>query len=196
MRWLGALIAVGCAADTEPLDRDAVDASVEDAVGFADAVGFPDAVAFDAEPPDAGLHGKAIGEACMDPSECSSADSPHAGLFPSPCITNGGNPWPGGYCTDFCMLPDDPFVLPQLVRAGCPEGAVCLPRTQGTDPMHDGIGACFAECTADDQCRTGEGYYCRKSFWRPNGPITFDNGYCAPNHCQSRGCPYSFVCGC
>jgi hypothetical protein len=188
-------VLAGCTADTGELDpTDGLDASLPDADSMTIDVGAD--VGIDARV-DAGPEGSGIGEPCAEPSDCRSADSPYAELFPTSCIVTAVNGWPGGYCTDFCELPDDPFAPPALVRSNCPEGAVCLPRSQGPNPEPDEeIGACFDECASDADCRVDDGYYCRRTFWRPSGEITFSNGYCAPNHCQSRGCPFSFVCGC
>jgi hypothetical protein len=195
-----ALVWVGCKGETRPLDPTGFeDAGVVDTMM---TMPLPDATAVDAEPPDsafpdAGPEGKAVGEACASADECLSGDSPYQTLYPTPCVTTADNAWPGGYCIDFCQLSADPFQLPVLAQSDCPQGSVCLPRSERSNPTSPGdIGGCFAECTTDDECRVDEGYYCRRTFWRENGAITFDNGYCAPMHCQSRGCPFSFVCGC
>lgn len=130
-----------------------------------------------------------IGGPCEGGADCQSNSSPYIGPYPQACVPTAEN-WAGGYCVDYCVLPGEPFVPPRLVRADCPSGA-----TPGQFPRED-IGACLKECQVDSNCRTEEGYYCRHDFFRPSGPVSFENGYCAPSHCQARGGPGSFLCQC
>lgn len=134
-----------------------------------------------------------IGSACATDSECRSAgglgaDTIGVGVCQSP----GAGDWPGGYCRSYCNLcPDTASVwdVTTLGQSNCPQGAVCLPAyyAQGA-----GYGTCMRGCRVDSDCRTAEGYYCRRTI----GGRTFDNGYCAPAHCQSRGCTSSYECFC
>lgn len=197
--WVVALALGGCSADTAPLDETGLgDASVDDATlairdaGAPDASSAPDA----AGPLDAGAPATWVGTPCTSRQDCPSADSPYADLYPNACMGTQED-WPGGYCVDYCTLPPDPFVLPNLARADCPLGAVCLSRSAvpGQNPPED-IGACVKECQTDADCRTGDGYFCRHRFGREGTEVIFDNGYCAPAHCASRGCPTSYACQC
>src|SRR5262249_20078423 len=137
------------------------------------------------------------GDPCAKPSDCKSAGAPLASLYPTSCIPT--TMWAGGYCVDFFTLPPDPFVPPNLSRAGCPAGSACLPRWFDSEQIERAdIGACLKECQVDADCRAPEGYYCRHEFWTgmPPSKVQFANGYCAPVHCTTRGCPRSFNCGC
>ena len=137
-----------------------------------------------------------VGKPCAELEDCPSGNGPLSSLPPTACI-RGPNSWPGGYCTEFCPLPADPYQLPRLQRSDCPLGAVCLPRAPFV-ASNEGVGACVAECSSDADCRTEEGYFCRKSFPRIDAaaPLNFDNGYCAPPHCMSRGCSVGISCEC
>lgn len=216
--FAGALAA--CANGTESLEGQNLDASARDAAVFADASvladatvradaeTFPDAMVLaDAEIfPDAEVMEDAgalaaVGEACAQNAECASSENPLSSLFPQACITF----WPNGYCADFCTLPADALAGPVLVRADCPANAICIPRSGGFVPSPDGrddIGICVRECDVDADCRTDEpdennGYYCRKNFYpEPSSSMSYQNGYCAPAHCGSRGCPGMFRCEC
>jgi hypothetical protein len=166
--------AAACADETEPLET-------------------PDAAPIDAGSVDA-AEGAQVGEACVMRQDCASADSPYGGLYPPPCFTA----WPSGYCVDYCAVPADALAGPSLVRADCPSGSVCVPRSDVLD--RPDIGACVRECTRDDDCRNNEPaevYYCRRDFSPADPrPMLYDNGYCAPMHCRTRGCPTSFLCEC
>ncbi len=205
---LGVGSSLGCSSPTGSLgdaaasDSGAADSGAPDSGASFDSGAFDsgafDSGAADSGTPDTGLEGRAVGESCEQPADCRSADSPFRDLPPSPCITVDGSTWEGGYCTDYCTLPDDPFVPPALARADCPEGAVCLPRSPIPEmpvPSSE-IGACLKECQTDADCREAEGYYCRHEFGPYMQRVTFENGYCAPLHCQTRGCTASFICGC
>jgi len=134
-----------------------------------------------------------VGAACVGDSDCRSAGGLGAATIGvGVCESPGAGRWPGGYCRSYCNLcPDSTSVwdVASLGRSNCPQGAVCLPvfYAQG-----GGYGACMRECRVDSDCRTSEGYYCRRTI----GSRTYPNGYCAPAHCQSRGCPASYECFC
>jgi hypothetical protein len=214
-----ALCAAACAQGTVPLDPRRADGGAPDAAA-RDAAPAPDAqptdaqptdalaadadVALDAAPPDAAR--RPVGSPCERDEQCASASSPLSSLEPGPCLIGPGNPWPNGYCVDYCTLPADPLAGPALLRSDCPEGSVCVPRfddpAQAPPPWRPDIGACFKECNADPDCRdedpvVGFGYFCRKHFTPTSSSMPpFTNGYCAAPHCRSRGCPQSYVCGC
>jgi hypothetical protein len=142
--------------------------------------------------PDGGLFpppGRDNGEPCSDDSDCRSATGVGAALVPA-CDRSDGR-WMGGYCLSYCNMPPGGFWTNPLSRSNCPAGSVCLPAFQL--PHGEKYGGCARECRTDSDCRVAEGYYCRRTF-SYKGP-TFSNGYCAPIHCQSRGCA-SLKCGC
>ncbi|MFZ5472221.1 MAG: hypothetical protein ACOZIN_22545 [Myxococcota bacterium] len=58
------------------------------------------------------------------------------------------NAWgtPGGMCTVFCSMPNDPV---------CPAGSLC-----GCTPGVTGQCTCIVRCTSSSQCRTADGYTC------------------------------------
>jgi hypothetical protein len=201
--WFAAACLVCCTAcgglvdplDPGPAPSSSADAGVRDATTEAAFAGDA-AVDVGQDAPALGLPG----DPCAKAADCLSASSPLAKLSPTSCIAGDGASWPGGYCTDFCKLPPEPFAPPRLARANCPVGSVCLPRwsIQPSDVTQPEVGACLKECRIDSDCRASEGYYCRHDFWLGEPPVqtSFGNGYCAPLHCKSRGCNKSFVCGC
>lgn len=201
--FLLALALTGCATDTGPLgagagfdggspDAAAVDAGalLADAGDLAPDAGFPDAGFSDAGP-----FGAPVGAPCAAREDCQSAASPFADEEPQACNLEVG--WAGGYCVDYCTLPTEPLTPPRLPQAECPEGAVCLTRQRipGHDPVET-RGICVKGCTTDADCRVDEGYFCRHRFWRDGADLPFEDGYCAPAVCASRGCPISYRCGC
>jgi len=133
--------------------------------------------------------GRDNGEPCADDADCRSATGVGAAYVPACTRTDGR--WMGGYCLSYCNIPAGGFWTNPLSRSDCPVGSVCLPVFQFS--RGEQFGGCARECHSDSDCRVAEGYYCRRTFWY-KGP-TFSNGYCAPVHCQSRGCP-SLKCGC
>lgn len=182
------------ATDAANADAASADAAVADAAITVDA-----ALDADTGVPDSGL--LPIGEACTEDRMCASVTSTFApDLFFTACFAQ----WPSGYCLDVCTATPGPVTGPLLPRNDCPAGAVCLPAHQdfggGGDPGT--AGGCVKECTDDADCRTepdpmtGTGYFCRKTFGTFGSTVTTANGYCAPGHCRSRGCPSSFQCGC
>lgn len=203
--WLLALL--GCTDGTRPLPRPeggALDAAVMDAAPVVDAGFEADAavpeicggvvcaagercnvwtrqcqsLAIPYPPP-----GSDNGGPCTTESECRSNGS---GMPARPvCVTSNG----ADFCVSFCALPSDVGVPDRFERSDCPEGSLCFASSQFGDD--EGIGTCVQGCTEDAECRTADGYYCRRSI----GGRTYDNGYCAPAHCMSRGCT-GFVCGC
>lgn len=94
------------------------------------------------------------------------------------------------YCVASCTAPTGLISDGGLPRADCPARAVCLPDFNRLRP-----GTCMAECQRDADCRTNEGYFCRR-FSIDGGSGETSNGYCAPTHCQTRGCTSSFECFC
>ena len=141
-----------------------------------------------AEPPDASR----IGLACSSPSDC---DPAPAAPLPA-CVEIADNRWENGYCVGACVLPAEAFVPPRLQRSDCPTGTFCIPgRTDlATGEPLSPFGVCLKACADDADCRVAEGYTCRRAFGLELG--TFEEGVCAPAHCQSRGCPKSAICGC
>jgi len=133
--------------------------------------------------------GRDNGEPCASDADCRSATGVGMSVVPACSRTDGE--WPGGYCLSYCNVPPGGFWTNPLSRSNCPVGSICLPSFQ--HPFGERYGACARECRSDSDCRVAEGYYCRRNF-RFTGPV-FSNGYCAPVHCRSRGCP-SLKCGC
>jgi hypothetical protein len=130
--------------------------------------------------------GQDNGGPCSTEADCRSAGS---GLLTRPlCITQNS----ADFCVSYCELPPDVDVATTFVRSDCPEGSVCLPSSLQNFP-DESIGTCVPECQSDSTCRTEDGYYCRSTYLSP--ARTFTNGYCAPNHCKSRGCA-GFMCEC
>ena len=203
------LVGAGCADDTGPLAASGVDAGAPPDAADLDSgpatpdagltldAAAPDAEPVDAEPVDAGPPGAPIGAPCAARQDCQSAGHPDADSYPEACMGDEGEIWPGGYCIDYCTLPEGPLTLPRLPQADCPSDGVCLSRVAipGHGPP-DPVGICVKACTEDSECRTDEGYFCRHRFWQDGVDLIFDNGYCAPSHCSTRGCPVSFPCQC
>jgi hypothetical protein len=130
--------------------------------------------------------GQDNGGPCTTEADCRSAGSSLPGR--PLCITQNS----ADFCVSYCELPPDVDVATTFVRSDCPEGSVCLPSSLLTQ-SDESVGTCVPECQSDSTCRTGDGYYCRTTYINP--ARTFTNGYCAPDHCKSRGC-HGFVCGC
>jgi hypothetical protein len=185
----------GCAEDTQALDPP--DASDRDASALADAGvelcnGRPCAAAercnawtrtcqssdLPYPPP-----GQDNGGECTTEAECRSSGSAVPGR--PLCVTENG----ADYCVSYCSLPDDFGAADSFARSDCPEGSVCFATSQfaGEETM----GTCVRACREDTECRTADGYYCRRTF----GERTYTNGYCAPAHCRSRGC-IGYACSC
>jgi hypothetical protein len=113
-------------------------------------------------------------------------------LIPA-CFTSG-SAWTAGYCLAYCNAPQGGFWSSDtLARSNCPAGSICLPFAQ--IPSGERFGACVRECSADADCRTADGYYCRRAFGVAGAGPMFTNGYCAPTHCRTRGCA-GLQCGC
>lgn len=130
------------------------------------------------------------GEPCTSDTMCRSTGGVGESLVPA-CLSDNGR-FPGGYCVSYCNVPPDGFWSSDvLARSNCPVGSICLPAA--SMPAGEPFGACVRECRSDDDCRVAEGYYCRRQIGY-QGHI-FSNGYCAPEHCVSRGCA-SIRCGC
>lgn len=146
-----------------------------------------DAASTDAASPDTGLDAPALidssvlpiglGEPCTSSADCLDPDD-YTGTPPfSACITE--TTWPNGYCQTFCTSPTVPQAGSPLARGDCPVDGACLPTYMSTE-----IGLCLRSCTIDSECRTDEGYYCRRDFLG----VHTATGVCAPPHCMSRGC--------
>lgn len=73
-----------------------------------------------------------IGSRCSRDHQC--------GTAPFACVTS----YPGGYCEHACATDGD-----------CPKDSVCV-LPAGAPAMR----ACRRVCTANEQCRAGEGYLC------------------------------------
>ncbi|MDI7266426.1 MAG: hypothetical protein QME96_00330 [Myxococcota bacterium] len=122
------------------------------------------------------------GEACATPGDCASGSScapERGGMF-------GG--WPGGFCTQQC-----------LIDADCTNGGVCAlrcedeNRTDGDDCDDDGTpgldddaeGTCLAGCTpADPAACPRTGWSCKAVGENPDGAVNA----CAPDCSESGAC--------
>lgn len=126
--------------------------------------------------------GEDNGGLCTTEADCRSNGAGAAGG--SMCITENG----ADYCTSPCTLPVDFGVPNAFERSDCPQGSVCFRQDQffAGDP-----GRCVKACTQDSDCRTADGYTCRRTF----EGRTYENGYCGPAHCASRGC-FGYACSC
>ena len=132
-----------------------------------------------------------IGSACETDTDCRTGGHLRGPPRGPACATE----WPGGYCMGGCSFCESSWDGPQLPRRECPRGSVCLPGDQFSD---QGSGACVQECQSDEDCRVDDewtSYFCRRSFFVDGDWREYTNGYCAPPHCESRGCT-GFVCGC
>jgi hypothetical protein len=141
-----------------------------------------------------------IGDPCMTEADCRSAG--HVCPIDA-CIWQGGNGVQGGYCLSPCTLTETPFGRDRFPQSDCPTGALCLPHpgcVSGSEGSGDCVrtGACVRECQSDSDCRVSDGFYCRRTHFDPTlgTQRMFQNGYCAPAHCESRGCLDHFGCGC
>lgn len=84
--------------------------------------------------PACGATGRPVGSACTATTECAS------NMMDAYCATEGGDGWPGGYCTEACNL-----TVPD-----CPDGATCL-------EFGGGQGYCVDVCGTVADCRPGYG---------------------------------------
>ncbi|MCC7386405.1 MAG: hypothetical protein IT384_31495 [Deltaproteobacteria bacterium] len=125
--------------------------------------------------------GEDNGGPCTTETECRSYGSASAPI----CVTENG----GDYCVSACALPGGFGVSDTFERSDCPEGSVCFATSQFFDEQ--GLGTCVKECREDAECRTEDGYFCRRTY---DGRL-YENGYCAPAHCVSRGC-FGYACHC
>jgi len=115
--------------------------------------------------------GARVGEACGGSGDC-------AGW----CIDEAGNGWPGGLCTQYCVLPagwnTNTFYEGTLLPSGtCPDGHICYPN--GSFAERD-LGICLPACSTPEGCR--DGYMCRQQWQLQEGGDVFryDNGVCWP----------------
>ncbi|AKF08919.1 hypothetical protein [Sandaracinus amylolyticus] len=187
-----ALLLAACSTSrlTEP-DASSFDAGVDAAAPAVDA--GTDATVDASTPPDTGPEGADIGEPCVDDDACRYPDDLGDELpecLGGPTPFNNGNAWTNGYCVTPCAPPPAIVDGAALEQGDCPDGALCV-------PFREEYGLCLRGCESDDDCRTEDGYYCRRAF---GGGINEDpstsNGVCMASHCQSRGCPRSAVCAC
>jgi hypothetical protein len=126
--------------------------------------------------------GQDNGGHCTTNDECRSFGS--ARPFSPLCITENG----ADYCVSNCTLPPDWGVPDEFERSDCPSGSVCFVSSQVPGAT---VGSCVPNCREDSECRTEDGYFCRRTL----GGRTYASGYCAPAHCRSRGC-IGFLCSC
>lgn len=166
---LAAGLLLGCSNSHAPADSGA-DLGIDSGPTVIDA-------GVDAPAPlDAHLGGD-VGEPCASSADCR---APHydGGTWTIPaCITEAS--WVNGYCREFCTSPTVPTTDAPLPQRDCPAGSVCLPTYMSSD-----VGFCLRSCTADSDCRTAEGYYCRRDF----AAVHAATGVCAAPICTSRGC--------
>jgi hypothetical protein len=127
--------------------------------------------------------GQDNGGRCTTDAECRSNGS---GVPDRPlCITQNG----ADFCSSYCVAPVDFGATDSFARGDCPEGSVCFRHSQFTAGEY--VDRCVPECRDDSDCRTADGYYCRRTF---EGRV-YENGYCSPAHCVSRGC-FGHACEC
>lgn len=175
--WL-VFVVMGCgggptadAGSTTDAGFTTMDAGPTPDAGSTDAGSTPDSGVIDAGP--------TVGDACSAMSQCGGA---------APICQGFGN-GVEQYCVATCTA-RGLFSDGGLPRAECPARSVCLP-----DFNRQRTGTCLAECNSDTDCRTTEGYFCRR-LSLDGGTGQTSNGYCAPMHCRSRGCSSSFECFC
>jgi hypothetical protein len=139
-------LTTGCGegpADAGPIDAGAPDASTGVDAG---ADGGP----ADAGPIDAGSP-RPIGSSCTADEECAPV-----GTTAPVCLTSAGTvELPGGYCSASCAL---------FTTTSCGRAASCV----RVGDLRS--GRCLDRCTTDADCRTAEGYQCR----RPDASLTAD----------------------
>jgi hypothetical protein len=127
--------------------------------------------------------GEKNGGRCTTEADCRSNGT--GAQFDSMCIRENG----ADYCVSRCTLPADYGVPDAFVQSDCPDGSLCLRPFPSIDAPE--LARCVPECHDDSDCRTADGYYCRRTLRER----TYENGYCAPAHCRSRGCD-GFLCSC
>lgn len=200
--WAIATCGAGCDGGAPP--GPAIDAAtaIDAAEPIDGAMAPPDAAGGDAGPGDAspGSDGGRVlagenGAPCAEADDCRSSSEPSDDV--PACIMGGtwdnGFGWVSGYCASACGAPPAIEDGVPLERRGCPGGSLCTPMTHGIGGVVYDFGVCLRGCATDDDCRTDEGYFCRRD-WRSG--IETPNGVCMPSHCHSRGCPGSAVCSC
>lgn len=176
--WLSVFL-LGCGPSATMMDAGASDASVTFDASFDAGT--------DAGSADAGTYaledaGSLIGTECTDSNQCGGA------MFSCYPFGNGN----AQYCVALCNPAAVWVSNGRLERAACPARAVCLP-----DFNSPSTGQCMAECLVDSDCQSDAGYFCRNTFVVNGTPVqTTTNGYCAPAHCRSRGCPSAYQCFC
>lgn len=150
--------------------------------------------------------GRHIGDTCTAPNTSASMPSnqcysgfcnpeavPDSMMRPVPTGFNGGQ------CIGRCILPtgfNPSTIWPEaaLPQSNCPTGSVCL--FNGTLARGD-LGVCLDECNTNADCRTNQGYYCRKSIRLSSGMTqTWTNGWCTLIDCANAAtpCPTGYMC--
>jgi hypothetical protein len=152
------------------------------------------------------LTGRTIGERCLanrDPA--STAENRCRSELCNPEVTTDSRGVPfytgfnGGQCVGRCILPQgyNPSTFwdeTRLPQGSCPSGAICFPN--GSLARGD-LGVCLDECSQDSDCRTAEGYFCRKTIQlSTTNTRRFDNGWCTPINCVNTAtpCPTGYMC--
>lgn len=113
--------------------------------------------------------------------------------------TGAATGWNNGSCVSICSLPPGYsagafWPEEEFPRGNCPEGSICFP-TESLAERDEGL--CLRACRTDRDCRTSEGYYCRRTFTRGMRPYTWQNGVCLPVDClndRDHPCPSGYVC--
>jgi hypothetical protein len=118
----------------------------------------------------------------------------------------------GGFCFGQCILPvgwntntlyrerdcgGDGQPDCTLPTASCPGDSVCFPdqSVPAAGFAQGDVGVCLDGCLSDADCRTAEGYECRRSFRLAGGTRTFVNGICQPIACSATNpCPTGLTC--
>lgn len=123
--------------------------------GVGDAALGADAMRPDGSPP---LGGRSVGADCTSDDECTDpADAEcFTGMF-------GSVSWPGGFCSKACD--------PDAGGEQCGTEGICV--SAGSSGGGSSISGmfCTTACDSDADCRSGEGYTCRRI-------LSF--GYCSP----------------
>lgn len=121
--------------------------------------------------------GGLTGESCTENDDCISG-----WCLPETGPDGAATGWTGGTCLVRCELApgwntNDLYFESSFPTTGCEGDAVCFPNGDYTQRSE---GVCLTECATDADCRSAEGYFCRRTYDLTGGARTFDNGVCFP----------------